>query len=129
TTYPGSSFPRSAWERRRSTLRVVRGGTPREQRVERGASEEPVTTPSVVTRRSGVPAPRQSPSRYRFTNAAVAAAWYSTFGFLRNPWPSSFATRYHTGVPRFFSAFTICSASLAGTRGSFCPWTTNSGLV
>src|SRR5207249_5231159 len=33
------------------------------------------------------------------------------------------------GTLRRSRAATICSASLRGTRGSFMPWTTNSGLV
>src|SRR5438552_1840598 len=51
------------------------------------------------------------------------------FFFLRKPWPSSFASSHHTGVPFWRTVETICSDSLGGTRGSFFPAITKSGLV
>ena len=35
---------------------------------------------------------------------------------------------YQTVLPRSRNAATICSDSVTGTRGSFCPCTTNSGI-
>src|SRR5471030_135476 len=49
----------------------------------------------------------------------------STFSFLRKPWPSLSPSRYQTSLPRPRSAWTICSASDCGTRGSLWPCTTN----
>src|SRR2546423_6275344 len=45
----------------------------------------------------------------------------------RKPCPSPGYTWYSWGIPPSRSAFTTCSASLRGTRGSFSPWRTRSG--
>jgi hypothetical protein len=45
-----------------------------------------------------------------------------TLLFFVKPWPSSAALKYQHVASFFRTAATICSASPAGTRGSFKPW-------
>src|SRR5713226_6434750 len=49
------------------------------------------------------------------------------FSVVRKPCPSPGYTWYSCGFPPSRSAFTTCSASPRGTRGSFSPWRTSRG--
>ena len=68
------------------------------------------------------------PPRCFARNFSVLAIMAMLLTGRAKPCPSSGATMYSTGKPRSRSAMTIWSDSARLTRGSFCPWTTISGV-
>ena len=59
--------------------------------------------------------------RLRSRKSTIAVITRTRFSRFERPCPSSGNSMYSTGTPFLRTASTICSASVAGTRGSFAP--------